>query len=76
MKRIDFVADGVWGWGETLPIGFYMTDGRKIFEIRSSSGGVAAADIFYMTVGRQSYVNNPAAVAYIDNLAIPPGYQV
>lgn len=74
MKRIDFVADGVWGWGETLPIGFYMTDGRKIFEIRSSSGGVAAADIFYMTVGRQSYVNNPAAVSYIDNLAIPTGY--
>lgn len=75
MKRIDFMADGVWGWGETLPIGFYTTDGRKIFEIRSSSGGVSAADIFYMTVGRQSYVNNPAAVSYIDNLAIPPGYQ-
>ena len=75
MKRIDFMADGVWGWGETLPIGFYTTDGRKIFEIRSSSGGVSASDIFYMTVGRQSYANNPAAIAYIDNMAIPPGYQ-
>lgn len=74
MKRIDFIAPGVWGWAETLPIGFYTTDGRKTFEIRSSSGGVSAADIFYMTSGRQSYVNNPAAVAYIDNLMIPTGY--
>lgn len=76
MKRIDFFKKGTWGWGETLPIGFYTTDGRKIFEIRSASGGVSASDIFYMTVGRQSYVKNPAAVAYIDNLAIPAGYQV
>ena len=76
MKRIDFFKKDTWGWGETLPIGFYQTDGRKIFEIRSVSGGVSAADIFYMTVGRQSYVTNPAAVAYIDNLAIPAGYQV
>lgn len=75
MKRIDIFNEDVWGWGETLPIGFYTTDGRKTFEIRSTSGGVSAADIFYMVVGRQSYVNNPAAVAYIDNLAIPTGYQ-
>lgn len=76
MKRIDFYKDDSWGWGETQPIGFYMTDGRKIFEIRSASGGVSAADIFYMVSGRQSYVTNPASVAYIDNLAIPAGYQV
>lgn len=72
--RIDFVSDQVWGRGEILPIGFYMTDGRRIFEIRSSSGGVATADIFYMVCGTQFFVNNPAATAYIDNLAIPAGY--
>lgn len=72
--RIDFTADEVWGWGETLPLGFYKTDGRNIFEIRAASGGVAAADIFYMVVGRQAFVNNPAAVSYIDTLAIPSGY--
>jgi len=75
MKRIDFIPEGVWGWAETQPIGFYTTDGRKIFEIRSASGGVSAADIFYMVSGRQSYVKNPASIAYIDNLAIPAGYQ-
>lgn len=74
-KRIDFVSDEVWGRGEVLPVGFYTTDGRKIFEIRSSSGGVTTSDIFYMVNGCQFFVNNPAATAYIDNLAIPAGYQ-
>jgi hypothetical protein len=73
--RIDFVSDEVWGRGEILPIGFYTTDGRRIFEIRSSSGGVTTSDIFYMVCGMQFFVNNPAATAYIDNLAIPDGYQ-
>lgn len=76
MKRIDFFKKNTWGWGETLPIGFYTTDGRKIFEVRSASGGVSAAELFYMVVGRQAYITNPAAVSYIDNLAIPAGYQV
>lgn len=73
--RIDFVSDEVWGRAEILPIGFYTTDGRRIFEIRSASGGVATADIFYMVCGMQIFVNNPAATAYIDNLAVPDGYQ-
>lgn len=73
--RIDFVSDEVWGRGEILPIGFYQTDGRRIFEIRSSTGGVATSDIFYMVAGMQFFVNNPAATAYIDALQIPEGYQ-
>ena len=72
--RIDFIVDEVWGRAEILPIGFYTTDGRKIFEIRGPSGGVAAADIFYMVVGMQTFVSNPAACSYIDNLAVPVGY--
>jgi|SRR5688572_6518845 len=72
--RIDFIAEEVWGRAEILPIGFYTTDGRKIFELRGASGGVVTADIFYMTVGMQTFVTNPAATAYIDNLAVPSGY--
>ena len=72
--RIDFVTDEVWGRGEILPVGFYKTDGRSIFEIRGASGGVATAEIFYMVVGMQTFVNNPAACAYIDTLAVPSGY--
>lgn len=74
LKRIDFVDDSVWGRAEILPIGFYKTDGRSIFEIRGASGGVASADIFYLVVGTQYFVNNPAATAYIDNLLVPTGY--
>jgi len=72
--RIDFIVDSVWGRAEILPIGFYKTDGRNIFEIRGASGGVATAEIFYMVVGMQTFVNNPAACSYIDNLAVPAGY--
>lgn len=72
--RIDFIVDSVWGRAEMLPIGFYKTDGRHIFELRGPSGGVATADIFYMVWGGQFFVNNPAATAYIDNLAVPTGW--
>lgn len=73
-ERIDFVVKELWGRGEVLPIGFYKTDGRTIFELRGPSGGVATADIFYMVNGMQTFVSNPAGTAYIDNLAIPDGY--
>jgi hypothetical protein len=72
--RIDFVVSSVWGRAEILPIGFYTSDGRRIFELRGASGGVAAADVFYMCVGFQTFLLNPAATAYINNLAIPSGY--
>lgn len=72
--RIDIVNLDVWGRGETLPLDFYTSDGRKIFEIRGASGGVATSEIFYMVVGTQLFVSNPAATAYIDNLAVPAGY--
>lgn len=73
-ERIDFVVDSLWGRAEILPIGFYTSDGRRIFELRGPSGGVATADIFYMIVGFQTFVLNPAGTAYIDSLAIPSGY--
>ena len=72
--RIDFIVDEVWGRGEILPIGFYTTDGRKIFELRGPSGGVMTAEIFYMVCGMQTFVSNPAGTAYIDLLAVPSGY--
>ncbi len=73
-KRIDFVVKSVWGRAEILPIGFYTSDGRKIFELRGPSGGIATADIFYMVCGFQTFVLNPAGCSFIDNLAVPSGY--
>lgn len=72
--RIDFITESVWGRAEILPLGFYTTDGRKIFELRGPSGGVMTADIFYLVNGWQLFVNNPAACSYIFDLQVPPGY--
>lgn len=72
--RIDFIVNSVWGRAEIVPIGFYTSDGRRIFELRGPSGGIATADIFYMVCGFQTFVLNPAGTAYIDNLAVPSGY--
>lgn len=73
-RRIDFIVKDMWGRAEMHPAGFYEVDGRKIFEIRGQSGGVATSQIFYVTGSFNLYVENPAACAYIDNLAIPTGY--
>lgn len=72
--RIDFITEGNWGRGEILPLGYYTTDDRKIFELRGPSGGIMTADIFYLVLGTQTFVGNPAAGSYIYSLAVPPGY--
>jgi|TARA_R110000824_G_scaffold4300_1_gene20602 hypothetical protein len=72
--RIDFVSDESWGRAEMHPAAFYEVDGRKIFEIRGASGGVAASNVFYLVSSWNMFVDNPAACSYIDNLTVPSGY--
>lgn len=72
--RIDFVNKSIWGRAEMHPAGFYEVDGRKIFEVRGSSGGVATSQVFYITASFNFFINNPAAAAYIDTLTVPTGY--
>lgn len=72
--RIDFVVADVWGRAEMHPAGFYEVDGRKIFEIRGSSGGIATSQVFYITASFQPFVSNPAVCSFIDNLSVPSGY--
>ena len=73
--RIDFVSVDVWGRAEMHPAGFYTNnEGRKIWEIRGSSGGVAASSIFYITASFNLFVNNPAVCSYISGLTVPTGY--
>lgn len=73
--RIDFVNTDVWGRAEMTPIGFYTTsDGRKFFEVRGTSGGVVSAELIYLKVGFNMFVNNPSACSYISGLTIPSGY--
>lgn len=72
--RIDFIIPELWGRAELHPAKFYDVDGRRIFEIRGSSGGVATSQIFYLTGSFNLYLMNPAAGSYVSNLAIPAGY--
>lgn len=72
--RIDMIVKEVWGRAEMHEAGFYDVDGRKVFEIRGASGGVAASQIYYIVASFNLFVNNPAACVYIDQLAVPSGY--
>jgi hypothetical protein len=72
--RIDFVVSDVWGRAEMHQAGFYEVDGRKIFEVRGSSGGIATSQEFYIVASFNMFVNNPAVCSYIDGLTVPSGY--
>ena len=72
--RIDFIDLDNWGRAEYHKPGFYEVDGRKIFEIRGPSGGVATSQVFYIVASFNIYALNPAALTYIDALAVPTGY--
>ncbi|HEU4638240.1 MAG TPA: hypothetical protein VFS84_05270, partial [Candidatus Binatia bacterium] len=72
--RIDFIANDAWGRAEMHPVGFYTVDGRRIFEIRGASGGVATSQIFYLCASFNFFVRNPAEVAFIYGLTVPAGY--
>lgn len=74
-QRIDFVNMDYWGRGELHPAGFYEpTPGKRMFELRGGSGGLAASMIFYLAASFDLFVSNPAGCSYIDSLAVPSGY--
>lgn len=73
-KRIDFIVPEYWGRAEMHSPGFYDVDGKKIFELRGPSGGVATSQVFYITASWNLFLKNPAAASYIDNLTVPSGY--
>ncbi len=72
--RIDFIANDAWGRAEMHAPGFYTVDGRRIFEIRGASGGVATSQVFYIVASFNYFLRNPAEVAYIYGLTVPSGY--
>jgi hypothetical protein len=72
--RIDYVVDEIWGRAEMHPAGFYEEEGRRMFEVRGASGGVAAATLFYLCASFNTYINQPPAAVYISDLSVPAGY--
>lgn len=74
--RIDFLAMDTLGRSELHPAGFYQDpeNGRRVFEIRGPSGGVATSWIFYIVASFNLFTMNPAALSYLYSLQIPSGY--
>lgn len=72
--RIDFVAKNLWGRAEMHEADFYDVGGRRYFESRGPSGGVATSQIFYLSASFNLFHANPAAASYIDGLSVPSGY--
>lgn len=72
--RIDFIDLSTWGRAELHPAKFYDVEGRKIFEVRGASGGVATSQVFYITASFNIFSMNPAAGSYIYGLTVPTGY--
>lgn len=72
--RVDYIVDEVWGRAEMHKAGFYEEEGRRMFEVRGPSGGVAAATMFYLVASFNTYTNNPPACVYISDLTVPTGY--
>ena len=72
--RIDFINLDTWARAELHPAKFYDVEGRKIFEVRGASGGVATSQVFYITASFNIYNSNPAAGSYVYGLTVPTGY--
>jgi len=72
--RIDFIDLATWGRAEQFAPKFYDVEGRKIFEIRGASGGVATSQVFYVTAAFNIFNMNPASGAYVYGLTVPTGY--
>jgi hypothetical protein len=75
--RIDFTNIENWGRIESKAIDFKKLPNGQYFDrpIDSTSGSQVAAVIFWIYWFGQLFTDNPAAFAYIDNLAIPSGYE-
>jgi len=74
-KRMDFVLMALYGRAVMKEPGWFTVAGRKIFEMRGGSGGVATSSVSYITADWNLYHKSPGVGVYIDNLLIPPGYE-
>lgn len=74
VTRMDAINLETWGKAETKALDYFEIDGQRVFEIRGASGGVAAAMIFYLCWGAQTFVDNCRAITSITSLSTPVGY--
>lgn len=72
--RVDFLDLSHWGRAEMLPIDYLNWGGQTNWPVYGTSGGLSAAELFYIGTGFQVWVDSPRSGAYIYTLARPSGY--
>lgn len=72
--RMDLLNLETWGRVEWKEIDYLEIGGQTVFPVYGSSGGIAAAYLFYLICGQQYFVDNPRAVGGIVSLGVPQNY--
>jgi hypothetical protein len=72
--RIDILDLSHWGRAVMLPVGLVDWGGQTTWPIYAASGGLSAAEIFYLATGFEPWVDSPRHGAFVDNLSRPSGY--
>ena len=70
-SRIDWIDFSTFGRMINKELDYHTVEGRKLFELRGTSGGVAAGMLFYLEQHEDWYNSDPGSLGYIDNLTIP-----
>jgi hypothetical protein len=72
--RVDFLDLSHWGRAVMKDIDYFEVGGQTVFPIYGTSGGLAAAYIFYFDIGFQVFSDSPRSGSFVDALARPSGY--
>ncbi len=70
-KRLDWFVPSLFGRTILKELDWHTVEGRKLFEIRGASGGVAAGMVFYLEQLEDWYSVDPGAGGFISGLTIP-----
>lgn len=73
-SRVDFIIPKLWGRAMLHDTKFHEVEGRTVFEVRTSTGTVAAATIFYLVQSFDYYCVDPGAQGYLYGCSVPTGY--
>ena len=69
--RIDFINPSLWGRAQTHDTRFKTVSGKSVFEVRTSSGTIAASQEFHIEQAFDFVCYDPGVGFYIDSLAVP-----
>ena len=74
-QRIDCINFKYWFKTEVKPPSLYDVGGMTTFPLYGNDGGVSPTTAFYFVAGLQIANSKPRAGAYIDQLALPAGWE-